>query len=178
MMAQQQAKEPNALVMNKKIMSIIADRDAAIRERNAALAEKNEALAARDEALRQRDEALAQRDSALMERDNAYAALHSRDNAVNFPLGGGAQRGAKRVQRPSNHSVTLADVQYSTKDVHITEAYPISVISPEAVKSRQTKRAKENKASRAKQSRKKVGEDLNRQASSDGIKYKIRVGYS
>ncbi|CAL9021756.1 unnamed protein product [Prunus brigantina] len=173
MATQQQAKEPNALVMNKKIMSIIAERDAAIRERNAALTEKNEALAAREEALRQRDEALAQRDTAMMERDNAFAALHMRDNAVNFPLGGGVQRGAKRLHHPSNHSVTLAEAHYSTKDMHITDAFPISVISAEAVKSRQTKRAKENKASRAsKPSRKKVGEDLNRQASSDGIKYK------
>ena len=41
MMAQHQLKEPNALVMNKKIMSIIVERDAAIRERNLALSEKN-----------------------------------------------------------------------------------------------------------------------------------------
>ena len=51
MATQQQAKEPNALVMNKKIMSIIAERDADIRERNAALTEKNEAFATRDEGI-------------------------------------------------------------------------------------------------------------------------------
>ncbi|KAL6209514.1 hypothetical protein ACLB2K_020454 [Fragaria x ananassa] len=173
MTAQQQVKEPNALVMNKKIMSIIAERDAAIRERNAAISEKNEALAARDEALRQRDEAFSQRDTALMERDNAFAAFHIRDNSMNFPLSGGAQRGSKRMHYPSHHPVNMADGPYSTKDVPITEAFPISVLSAEAIKSRQTKRSKQNKASRAsKPSKKKVGEDLNRQASTDGIKYR------
>jgi hypothetical protein len=147
MMPQHQVKEPNALVMNKKIMSIIAERDAAIRERNAALSEKNEALAARDEALRQRDEAIAQRDVALMERDNALAALQVRDHAMSFPLGGGIQRGSKRMHHPSNHLVNVAEAPYSTKEAQITDAFPITVIASEAVKSHQSKRTKENKAS-------------------------------
>lgn len=176
-MSQHQVKEPNALVMNKKIMSIIAERDAAIRERNAALSEKNEALAARDEAIRQRDEAFAQRDTALMERDNALAALQVRDNGINFPLGGGIQRGSKRMHHPSNHMVNMAEAPYSTKDAQITDAFPITVIASEAVKSHQAKRTKENKAVSSKTSKsprkpKKVGEDLNRQAASDGIKYR------
>ncbi|KAI5399179.1 hypothetical protein KIW84_064529 [Lathyrus oleraceus] len=70
---QHQIKEQNALVMNKKIRSIMAERQATILEieLEAAMSEKNEALAARDVALRQRDEALAQRDNALLEWDNA-----------------------------------------------------------------------------------------------------------
>lgn len=175
MMAQHQAKEPNALVMNKKIMSIIAERDAAIRERNAALSEKNEALASRDKALRLRDEALAERDTALMERDNAVAALQIRDNVMNFPLGGGVQRGVKRMHHPSSHLSNMSEANYSTKDMQITDAFPITVISSDAIKSRQAKRTKENKAvpsKTPKPPRKKVGEDLNRQACSDGIKFK------
>ncbi|XP_054807879.1 protein BASIC PENTACYSTEINE4-like [Prosopis cineraria] len=172
---QHQAKEPNALVMNKKIMSIIAEREAAIRERNAALSEKNEALAARDEALRQRDEALVQRDSAIMERDNALAALQIRDNAVNFQLGGGIQRGSKRMHHSSNHLVEMAEAAYSTKDTTITEAFPVTVINSEAVKSHQAKRKKEDKeiSSKVLKSKgKKMGEDLNRSASSEGTKIK------
>lgn len=168
-------KEPNALVMNKKIMSIIAERDAAIRERNLALSEKNDALAARDEALRQRDEALAQRDSALMERDNALAALEIRDNASNFPLGGGIQRKTKRLHHLSNHMPNMSETPYGTKDVHITDAFPITVIASEAVKSQQGKRIKDNKSVSSKTSklpRKKVGEDLNRHAATDGTKYR------
>lgn len=174
-MAQHQAKDQNALVRNRKIMPIIAERDAAIRERNAALSEKNEALAARDDALRQRDEALAQRDTAIMERDNALAALQFRDNAMNFPSGAGVQRGVKRIRHPSSHQGNIAEATYSTKEMQITEAFPITVISSDAVKSRQTKRAKDNKvvSSRTSKSpRKKVGEDLNRQACSDGIKFR------
>ncbi|KAL5563136.1 hypothetical protein UlMin_032883 [Ulmus minor] len=175
MMAQHQLKEPNALVMNKKIMSIIAERDAAIRERNLALSEKNEALADREEALRQRDEALALRDSAIMERDNALAALQFRNNSKNMTLNGGAQRGVKRMHHPSNHLTDMAEAAYSTKEMQITDAFPITVISSEAVKSRQGKRTKENKGISTKSSkspRKKVAEDLNRRASSDGTKYK------
>ncbi|TYJ00645.1 hypothetical protein E1A91_A13G099500v1 [Gossypium mustelinum] len=94
MMPQHHVKEQsNALVMNKKIMSILAERDAAIRERNIAVSERKEALAARDEALQQRDKALAERDSALIERDNALAVLQCRENAKNFPFGSGIQRG-------------------------------------------------------------------------------------
>ncbi|KAJ7957197.1 GAGA binding-like protein [Quillaja saponaria] len=117
--------EPNALVMNKKIMSIIAERDATIREKNVALSEKNEALAARDEALRQRNEALAQRDNALMERDNALAALHIRDNAIDFQLGGGIQCGSKRMRQPSNRLGNIAEAPYSTKDMAISDAFPV-----------------------------------------------------
>lgn len=175
MAPQHQAKEPNALVMNKKIMSIIAEREAAIRERNAALAEKNDALAARDEALRQRDEALVQRDNAIMERDNALHALQIRDNAVNFQLGSGIQRGSKRMHHPSNHLVEMAETAYSTKDATITEAFPVTVIDSEVVKSHQAKRKKVDKAlsSKALKSKgKKMGEDLNRSASSEGTKIK------
>ncbi|XP_062076934.1 protein BASIC PENTACYSTEINE4-like isoform X1 [Humulus lupulus] len=181
MMAPHQVKEPNALVMNKKIMSIIAERDAAIRERNAAVSEKNEALAERDEARRQRDEVMAQRDSALMERDNALAALQVRNNSMNATLSGGVQRGVKRTNHPSVHMPNMALATYDSKDTYdskemqITDAFPITVISSDAIKSRQTKRPKVNKGHSSRESkppRKKVAEDLNRRATSDGTKYR------
>ncbi|PON99942.1 GAGA-binding transcriptional activator [Trema orientale] len=175
MMAQHQVKEPNALVMNKKIMSIIAERDAAIRERNVALSEKNEALAQRDEAFRQRDEAFAQKDSALMERDNALAALQIRNGSMNIPLSDGVQRGVKRMNHPSNNLPNMAEATYDSKEMQITDAFPITVISSEAIKSRQAKRPKENKGISSKESkppRKKVAEDLNRRATSDGTKFR------
>ncbi|CAL1352488.1 unnamed protein product [Linum trigynum] len=91
--AQYQGKEQtNALVMNKKIMAILAEKDAAIQERNLAVAEKREAIKARDEAIQQREKALAERDKALMERDNALAAIQYRDNAMNFSFGRGSKR--------------------------------------------------------------------------------------
>ncbi|CAN1745643.1 Protein BASIC PENTACYSTEINE4 [Linum perenne] len=95
---QHQVKEhTNALMMNKKIMGIFAERDAAIQERNLALSEKREALAARDEAIQQREKALTERDKALMERDNAYAAIRYRENEMNSVsssqrVGGGSKR--------------------------------------------------------------------------------------
>ncbi|KAE9610165.1 hypothetical protein Lal_00006472 [Lupinus albus] len=163
---QHEVKEPNnALVMNKKIRSIIAERQAVILELEleAAISEKNEALAARDLALRQRDEALAQRDNALMERDIALAALQNWNNTVNLSLGG-VQCGSKRT-----HQAT-----YSTKDMPIRDAAPVTVITAEAAKSRQAKRSKENKVSNYKASKSptKLGEDLNRHASSQGTKIK------
>ncbi|KAG2259337.1 hypothetical protein Bca52824_078631 [Brassica carinata] len=81
-------EQHNALVMNKKIMSILAKRDAAVRERGQALSTKKEALAARDQALQQRDKALTERDRALIERDNAFAALQDHENSLNFALSG------------------------------------------------------------------------------------------
>jgi hypothetical protein len=146
---QHQIKEQNALVMNKKIRSIMAERQAALLELEleAAISEKNEALAARDVALRQRDEALAQRDNALLERDNALAALQSRNSTGNFPFNGGIQRGSKRMHHSSNHISNMTEAAYSTTDIIIRDASPVTVITSEDVKSHLTKRTKENKAS-------------------------------
>ncbi|KAL5174175.1 Protein BASIC PENTACYSTEINE4 [Glycine soja] len=175
--SQHQVKEPNALVMNKKIRSIMAERQAAILEieLETAISEKNEALAARDAAIQQRDEALAQRDNALLERDNALAALQSRNNSVNFPFGGGIQCGSKRMHHSSKHLSNMTEAAYSTKDMIIRDASPVTVIPSEAVNSHQAKRTKQNKVINSKASKppckvKKMGEDLNRQASSEGTK--------
>ncbi|WVZ22445.1 hypothetical protein V8G54_000989 [Vigna mungo] len=170
--SQHQVKEPNALVMNKKIRSIMAERQAAILELEleAAISEKNEALTARDEAIRQRDEALVQRDNAILERDNALAALQSRSSSVTFPFGSGIQCGSKRIHHSSNHLCIVSEAAYKTKD-----ASPITVVPSEVVKSHQVKRTKENKVNGSKASNppykvKKMGEDLNRKASFEGTK--------
>ncbi|KAG2377145.1 uncharacterized protein HKW66_Vig0251290 [Vigna angularis] len=87
-----QVKEPNALVMNKKIRSIMAERQAVILklELEAAISEKN-ALAAQDEAIQERDEALVQRDNAILEQDNSLTTLQSQNSYVTFPFGSGIQ---------------------------------------------------------------------------------------
>ncbi|KAL2645023.1 hypothetical protein R1flu_012610 [Riccia fluitans] len=59
----------------RKLITMIAERDAALLERNSAIAEKLAAREERDTALLQRDIALADRDSAIQERDAALAAL-------------------------------------------------------------------------------------------------------
>lgn len=160
--------------MNKKLRSVMAERQAAILEfeLEAAISEKNEALAARDAALRQRDEALAQRDNALLERDNALAALQNRNNAVNFPFNGGIQRGPKRLHHSSNHLTNMTETAYITKDMIIRDASPVTVITSEDVKAHQNKRTKGNKASKPPTKVKKMGEDLNRKAYSEGTKIK------
>jgi hypothetical protein len=164
MMTQHQVKERNnALDMNKKIMGILAERDAAIRERNVAMQEKKDALVARDEALDVRDKALAERDNALMERDNVIAMAQYRENAINFPLGGGgSQRGPKRLHHPTYHHADMAE-PLNTSMVQIPDAFPVMVIPAEGNKG---KRTKENKALSPKplkspRKSKKIGEDLN-----------------
>ncbi|XP_047314032.1 protein BASIC PENTACYSTEINE6-like [Impatiens glandulifera] len=59
----------------KTYMSVMAERDAAIREKNVAMEERRQALAERDLAMTQRDSALAERNTALEERDKALNAL-------------------------------------------------------------------------------------------------------
>ncbi|XP_010444881.1 PREDICTED: protein BASIC PENTACYSTEINE5-like [Camelina sativa] len=141
MTPQHQIKEQhNALVMNKKIMSILAERDTAVKEKNEAVAAKKEALAARDEALEQRDKALSERDTAIMERESALNALQYREN----------NRGGSQTEEES----------------HLPSLSPIT---PEAANTRTTKRKKESKQG-ARSKAKKVGEDLNRQAASPGMK--------
>ncbi|CAK8579111.1 unnamed protein product [Lathyrus sativus] len=173
---QHQIKEQNALVMNKKIRSIMAERQATLLEieLEAAITAKNDALAARDVALRQRDEALAQRDNALLERDNALAALQCRNSSANFSFNGGNHRGSKRTHHSSNRNQSnMTEAAYSSTDIIIRDASPVTVITSEAIESHLTKTAKDNsKASKTPSKVKKMGEDLNRKAYSEGTKIK------
>lgn len=155
MMPQTQVKEPNnALVMNKKIMSIIQERDTAIVERNIALAQKKEALAARDEAFQQRDRAVAERDSALMEKNKVLALLQYQEN--NFSMGSVTQCGAKRTHHLTYHSTEMAET-VNMGNVHGTDAFPATVIASEEPKS----------LTRVK----KTGEDLNRHVGGDVVNF-------
>uniref|UniRef100_A0A1J3GL85 GAGA-binding transcriptional activator n=1 Tax=Noccaea caerulescens TaxID=107243 RepID=A0A1J3GL85_NOCCA len=154
MLPQHQIKEQhNALVMNKKIMSILAERDAAVQERNQAVSAKKEAIAARDEALQQRDKALTERDKALIERDNAFAALQHHENSLNFALSGG-----KRYQGDDGFNIT--------GETHKLAAFPISTIPPEVAATKATSKRKKQGQGKGK----KVGEDLNRGVAAPGKK--------
>ncbi|KAL0726259.1 hypothetical protein Bca4012_022352 [Brassica carinata] len=137
----------NALVMNQKIMSILAERDAALKERDDALAAKQEALAARDEAIDQRDKALSQRDNAILERDSALSALQFREHNLNYILSR-AKLGASQSS-------------------HLPNPSPLSTIPHEAAPSKRKKKRKQEKAKRV-----VVGEDLNHQRASPGKKCK------
>ncbi|CAN1319791.1 Protein BASIC PENTACYSTEINE4 [Linum perenne] len=177
MMPHHQGKEqPNALVMNKKILGILAERDAAIQERNLAVAEKKEALAARDEAIQQREQALAERDKALMERDNAFAAIQYRESAMNFSFNG---LGSKRIPHPVYHSNDLEEGTMNAEEIGNTDAFPLTTVPAGTRKARHTKRSKEKnktgslKANKSPRKGNKIGEDLNRQVVvSEGRKFK------
>lgn len=131
-MPQYQPKDANT-VQSKRFMSIMIERNTAIRERNAAIAEMKEALIARDEAMKQRDEAIAERDRAQKMRDIAVEDLKHLENAVNS-----RQFAANEMKRTQNHQPDFADA-------HITDAIPLSSITAEAVRtSCQSKQSKQN----------------------------------
>lgn len=132
-MHQHQPKDDNNIVHNKRIMSIMIERDTAIRQRDAAIAEMKEALIERDEAIKQRDEAIAEQDRAQKLRDNAIEDLKHLENAMNSQ--NFAANGMKGAQ----------DHQSNFADVRITHAFPLSSITAEAIKSSwQTKQSKQN----------------------------------
>ncbi|XP_077220652.1 barley B recombinant-like protein D isoform X2 [Tasmannia lanceolata] len=146
-----------------KLMAVIAERDAAIQERNLALSEKKTGLAERDLAIQQRDAAIAERNNAMMERDSAISALeYVRENAMN---GSGANC-------PPGYGVPRR-FPYPMREIHITEAFPISTASEATVKPRQAKPKPPRKESKVEISSKKAskrlkkikraGEDLNKQ---------------
>ncbi|KAL4572947.1 hypothetical protein LXL04_019736 [Taraxacum kok-saghyz] len=158
MMPQQyQVKDQNALIMNRKIMHIVSERDTAIEERDRALSEKKSALEERDMAIQQRDAAIADRNDAIRERDNAIAALRFQETTMNNHHNHHHQRGSKRHHNPP-----------------LTEAFPITIVPAE----QPTNRLKTTKhggggggggGGRVKKM-KKVGEDLNRNVTTDGSK--------
>uniref|UniRef100_A0A5B7CBI0 GAGA-binding transcriptional activator n=1 Tax=Davidia involucrata TaxID=16924 RepID=A0A5B7CBI0_DAVIN len=162
----------------KQIMAIMAERDAALQERNMALSEKKAALAERDIAILQRDSAIAERNNAIMERDNAIATLQYRENSMNSgnmspcPPGCQISRGVKHMHHPQqhvHHQTHLGEASYNTREMHTSDALPMSPVAPEPAKSRRTKRTKEAKAvastkkdSKPSKKVKREGEDLNK----------------
>ncbi|XP_059654049.1 protein BASIC PENTACYSTEINE4-like [Cornus florida] len=175
MMPQYQLNDQNAFNMHKRIVNIIKERSVAIEERDRALSERNAAFDERDMAFQQRDTAIVERDNALRERDNAIAALQFHETTMKSTLSCGIQRGTKRVHRPINHPTSVAEAAYNTREGHITDAFPVSAISSEVVKSRQPKRETESKVvspttSKSPKKRKKIGEDLNRRVTTHGSK--------
>ena len=190
MLPQHQMKDHHTI----KLMTVMAERDNAIQERNLALSEKKTAMAERDMAILQRDAAISERNNAIMERDSAIAAMeYARESGMSINGGPGCppscpvSRGSKHLHHHHHHhqlsamhpSSQLND-PYSHRDLHISDAYPISVYSENAVKTRKVKRAR--KDSKAQPSPKKApktqkkrrgknvavnasGEDLNKEVS-------------
>ncbi|KAG6386405.1 hypothetical protein SASPL_155304 [Salvia splendens] len=155
-MPQHQIKEPIAYGMNARLVMLCNERDDAIRERDRAMAEKKAALDERDAAVKQLDAAVMERDEALRERDNAIAALQFHENTVNALLVSSA-RGSKRTHHPTREDCIRDDASY------------------EAPVSKKGTKAKANKDSPTRSARspkkgKKIGEDLNRQVTTDGSK--------
>lgn len=165
-MPQYQIKEPNAFQMNAKLMMLCNERDDAIRERDRALTEKKSALDERDAAIKQLDTAIMERDDALRERDNAIAALQFHESTVNALFSSG-QRGSKRTHHHPNSMQSPQSLR--------EECIPASHSPHEAPVSKKGTRAKTNKDPQMRSARspkkvKKIGEDLNRQVTTDGSK--------
>ncbi|XP_022997034.1 protein BASIC PENTACYSTEINE6-like [Cucurbita maxima] len=162
----------------KQIMTIMAERDAAIQERNLALSEKKAALAERDMAFLQRDAAIAERNNALLERDNAIATLQYRDsslpnNSLSCPPGCQIARGVKHIHHPQQHTVHIPHMNesnYNSRELHPNEASPLSPVASELTKTRRKKRTQEGKTvttpnkkvSKAPRKVKRESEDLNK----------------
>ncbi|GFP89005.1 protein basic pentacysteine4 [Phtheirospermum japonicum] len=111
--------------MTAKIAMLYDKTNVAIQERDRALAEKNAALDDRDLAIQQRDAAIADRDNALRERDNAIAALQFHESTMDSLF----------RDHPSKSARSL-------RENCITDAFPISIISPEATELGQAKSTK------------------------------------
>lgn len=160
----------------KQMMSILAERDAAIQERNMALNEKNKALEERDLAIMQRDNAIQERNEAIIERDSALAALQYRQNTLsgsNPPCPPGCQvsRGMKPIPHLQHHlqnASHISESSYDARSMEVAEAFTLAAVS-ETPKSKKAKKAKEPKASpntkktpKTSRKAKREAEDLNK----------------
>lgn len=174
-----------------KLMSIIVERDNAVQERNVAMSEKKAALAERDLAFLQRDTAITERNNAIAERDSAIAALqYARENLNVNNDGHVCQSGCSAPKYTTNHHHNhasshlnsslppqLSDVPYNNtpREMHITNAYPISSIPDNGMKPKRCGRprkdvnksqsvpSKKPKRTPTSTMKKKKGEDLNKQ---------------
>ncbi|KAK1553858.1 hypothetical protein Q3G72_004559 [Acer saccharum] len=162
----------------KQIMSLMAERDAAVQERNLALSEKKAAIAERDMAFLQRDTAIAERNNAILERDNAIASLQYRESSLSTgnmsscPPGCQISRGVKHMhhqQQHVHHIPHMSEAAYSTREMHPSDTLPVSPGASEAAKPRRGKRTKDpktmspnKKTSKSPRKIKRENEDLNK----------------
>ncbi|CAL9242370.1 unnamed protein product [Arabidopsis halleri] len=150
----------------KQVMSIIAERDAAIQERNLAISEKKAAVAERDMAFLQRDTAIAERNNAIMERDSALTALQYRENSMvtaasanmsACPPGCQISRGVKHLHHPhmhhhhqhQHHIPQLTENAYESRDMEPNDGLPTSPPAGSALESAKPKRGKRVKDPKA-----------------------------
>ncbi|KAF8110790.1 hypothetical protein N665_0079s0104 [Sinapis alba] len=143
MMQHQHQHQPSM----KQVMSIIAERDAAIQERNLAISEKKAAVAERDMAFLQRDTAIAERNNAIMERDSALTALQYRDNSMSTSS---RQHQPHMHHQHQHHMLQLTENAYETREMEPNDGLPTSPPTGSALdssaKPKRGKRAKEPKA--------------------------------
>ncbi|KAJ4884960.1 Protein BASIC PENTACYSTEINE6 [Raphanus sativus] len=149
----------------KQVMSIIAERDAAIQERNLAISERKSAVAERDMAFLQRDTAIAERNNAIMERDSALSALQYRENSMSTttpavsnmaaacPPGCQMPRGVKHIHHPQihhqqqHHMLQVSDHAYDeTREMEPHDVSPPPGTALESAKPKRGKRVKDPKA--------------------------------
>ncbi|XAR73794.1 hypothetical protein NMG60_11007883 [Bertholletia excelsa] len=110
----------------KTYMTIMAERDNAIRERNMALEERRRAFAERDMAMLQRDAALSERNSAMEERDKALATLQYRESSMNENNISPDSPGDEVMARGANSSKHL----YPDHEVHPVSELPETAYDP------------------------------------------------
>ncbi|KAI3855404.1 hypothetical protein MKX03_025362 [Papaver bracteatum] len=152
MLPPQLMKDDQARMM--KFMSILGDRDTAIRERNLAISEKDSALAERDLAIMQRNAAISERNNAVMERDNAFAALKYKlkssvigssvsptcPSEFDIPRGTTYMHQIQHMQQNP-----MAKASYSPRQMHIYDNTSLSAVLPESPKPGPGGRPVENK---------------------------------
>nr|VDD09338.1 unnamed protein product [Brassica oleracea] len=137
----QQQQQPSM----KQVMSIIAERDAAIQERNLAISERKSAVAERDMAFLQRDTAIAERNNAIMERDSALTALQYRDNSM--ATSRQHQPHMHHQHQHQHHMLQLTENAYETRE---TETSPPTTGSAlESAKPKRGRKLKDPKAAAA-----------------------------
>nr|ADV59377.1 GAGA-binding transcriptional activator [Triphysaria pusilla] len=138
----------------KHIITIMAERDAAIQERNLAISEKKSALAERDMAILQRDAAIAERNDAIKELENAIATLHYHENTTtpHCPSSCQIPNGVKHVHHPQQHvqhqpHIVETSHNNNIKDMQITDPGP-SKARPRAKRPKDTPTKKTPKSSK------------------------------
>ncbi|KAI3898793.1 hypothetical protein MKW92_027281 [Papaver armeniacum] len=139
MLPPQLMKDDQARIM--KFMSILSDRDTAIRERNLAISEKDAALAERDLAIMQRNAAISERNNAVMERDNAFAALKYKlkssviGSSVSpaCPSEFDIARGTTYMHQIQHMQQNpMAKASYNPRQMHIHDNTSLSAVLPKA----------------------------------------------
>ncbi|XP_074313294.1 uncharacterized protein LOC141648493 isoform X2 [Silene latifolia] len=157
-----QYNEQDPLGIDRNLLDIIAERDAAIKEKNQALLEKKKAFEERRVAIAQRNLAIKECNDAVMERNNAFISLQQA--MISEPVDFRVQDSTKRPTCSRGNQAQASSSYFKSEEVEILDALCKTMVASECPTVKSPRK------------RKHIREDMKRMVLPNTMKALLQVG--